>query len=72
MSFIGPVNVDDMLCVYTEIEGTGRTSIRVHLEVWALRKRIGERVKVTDGMLVFVSIDDAGQLCPLPEVPSAK
>lgn len=66
MTFIRPVNVGDILCVYTDIERTGRTSITVHLEAWVLRQRMGERVKVTDGKFVFVAIDDAGQPRPLP------
>lgn len=66
MTFIRPVNVGDILCVYTDIERTGRTSITVHLEAWVLRQRMGERVKVTDGKFVFVAIDDTGQPRPLP------
>ena len=32
MTFIKPVKVGDVLCVYTEIEKVGRTSMRVHVE----------------------------------------
>ncbi len=66
MSFIRPVNVGDVLCVYSHIEKTGRTSISVHIEAWALRGRLGERVKVTEGTFTFVAIDDDGQPRPLP------
>ncbi len=66
MSFIRPVNVGDVLCVYTDIERTGRTSVAVHIEAWALRGRIGERVKVTEGLFTFVAIDGNGQPRPLP------
>ena len=66
MSFIRPVNVGDILCVYAQIERTGRTSISVRLEAWALRGRIGERVKVTEGVFTFVSIGDDGRPRPLP------
>ncbi|MGI9521081.1 MAG: acyl-CoA thioesterase [Hyphomicrobiaceae bacterium] len=65
MSFIRPVNVGDVLCVYADVERTGRTSITIHLEAWALRERIGERVKVTDGRFVFVAIDKLGKPRPL-------
>ena len=61
MSFLKPVRVGDVLCVYAGLEQTGRTSIRIHLEAWALRNRIGERVKVTDGTFTFVAIDTEGR-----------
>ena len=66
MTFIRPVYVGDILCVYAEVERTGRTSIAVRLEAWAMRGRIGERVKVTEGLFTFVSIDEEGKPRPLP------
>ena len=66
MAFLRPVHVGDVLCVYTGIEHEGRTSIRIHLEAWALRNRLGERVKVTDGTFTFVAIDSSGRPQPLP------
>jgi acyl-CoA thioesterase YciA len=65
MSFLRPVHVGDVLCVYTSVEHEGRTSIRIHLEAWALRNRLGERVKVTDGTFTFVAIDSYGRPRPL-------
>jgi acyl-CoA thioesterase YciA len=65
MSFIRPVYVGDVLCVYADIERTGRTSMTIHLEAWALRKRIGERVKVTEGRFTFVALDEEGRPRPL-------
>ena len=67
MSFIRPVNIGDILCVYAEVEKTGRTSITIHLESWALRERLGERVKVTEGRFIFVALDDNGNPRPLAE-----
>lgn len=61
MKFIRPVSVGDVLCVYSEIQKVGRTSLAIHLEAWVLKNRIGERVKVTDGLFTFVAIDEAGQ-----------
>ena len=65
MSFIRPVYVGDVLCVYSDIERSGRTSMAIRLEAWALRGRMGERVKVTEGIFTFVSLDDVGKPCPL-------
>jgi acyl-CoA thioesterase YciA len=43
MTFLRPVYVGDVLCVYCSIAREGRTSIGVHIEAWALRNRIGKR-----------------------------
>ena len=67
MTFIRPVNIGDILCVYADIARVGRTSITVHLEAWALRERMGERVKVTEGQFVFVALDKNGQPRPVEE-----
>src|SRR5208337_1214852 len=57
MTFLRPVYVGDVLCVYCSIAREGRTSIGVHIEAWALRNRIGKREKVTDCTFTFVAID---------------
>jgi acyl-CoA thioesterase YciA len=66
MKFIRPVYVGDVMCVYCDLAREGRTSIGVHLEAWALRGRIGERVKVTEGLFTYVAIDQEGRPRPLP------
>jgi acyl-CoA thioesterase YciA len=66
MTFLRPVYVGDVLCVYCSIEREGRTSIGVHIEAWALRNRIGKREKVTDGTFTFVAIDANGRPKLLP------
>lgn len=65
MSFIRPVNVGDVLCVYASIARTGRTSISVDLEAWAMRGRLSERVKVTEGTFTFVALDKNGNPTPI-------
>ena len=67
MTFKLPVYVGDILCVYTEIERIGRTSMAIHVEAWALRDRIGERVKVTEGLFTFVAIDAERKPRPVPK-----
>jgi acyl-CoA thioesterase YciA len=66
MHFIRPVHIGDVLCVYTQIRKEGRTSLVVGVEAWALRGRIGSRVKVTDGVFTFVALDEEGRPTPLP------
>ncbi len=47
MTFIRPVKVGDVLCVYTSVENVGRTSMKIHIEAWARRFRTHLREKVT-------------------------
>jgi len=67
MVFELPVYVGDILCVYTDIERVGRSSMTIHVEAFALRGRMGERVKVTEGKFTFVAIDDARKPRAVPK-----
>jgi len=66
MTFIRPVKVGDVLCVYTSVEKVGRTSMKIHVEAWARRFRTHAREKVTDASFTFVAIDDNGRPRPVP------
>ena len=66
MTFIQPVKVGDVLCVYTQVETVGRTSMKIHIEAWARRFRSDSRDKVTDATFTFVAVDDDGRPRPVP------
>jgi len=66
MSFIRPVKVGDILGVYTEVIEVGRTSMKIHVEAWVRRGRIGHREQVTEATFKFVSIDESGTPTPIP------
>jgi len=66
LSFLRPVKVGDVVCVYTNITKTGRTSITVGVEAWVLRRNQGERERVTFAEFVLVAVDDHGTPRPLP------
>jgi len=73
MSFIRPVQVGDVLGVYTTISRIGTSSMDVQIEAWVRRDRIGLREQVTEGTFTFVAVDDEGNSRPLPlekDVPS--
>jgi len=70
MTFLRPVAIGDVLCVYTEVTRVGRTSLSVQLEAWSLRGRLGQREKVTQGLFTFVALDEAGRP-RLVDAPSA-
>ena len=66
MTFIRPVWVGDVLCIYTDIESVGRTSFRVHIEAWARRFKQRVREKVTSATFTFVAIDEDGKPRQVP------
>jgi acyl-CoA thioesterase YciA len=66
MTFIAPVKVGDILCVYTRVERIGTTSITIAIEAWARRNRIDDRVKVTDGRYVYVALGEDGRKRTIP------
>ena len=61
MTFIAPVKVGDVLCVYTNVERIGDTSISIFMEAWVRRNRLQDREKVTDGSFVYVALDNNGK-----------
>ncbi|MCJ2033697.1 acyl-CoA thioesterase [Methylobacterium sp. J-068] len=65
MTFIRPVRVGDVLCVYTFIAHVGRTSMKIEVEAWARRFRTQVREKVTEATFTFVAIDDEGRPRPI-------
>jgi acyl-CoA thioesterase YciA len=63
--FRQPVNVGDVVCCYTDVVRTGRSSITLSIEVWAMRQGRGDRITVTDAIFTFVAVDDGGRPRPL-------
>ena len=61
MTFIAPVKVGDVLCVYCEVKKIGNTSIAISVEAWARRNRYFDRVKVTKATFVYVSLGEDGK-----------
>ena len=66
LTFHRPVKVGDVLCVYTDVESIGRTSMKIHIEAWAQRFLTAEREKVTDATFTFVAVDENGRPRPIP------
>jgi acyl-CoA thioesterase YciA len=66
LNFLQPVKVGDVVCVYTDITKTGRTSITVGVEAYVLRRNQGNRVRVTAAEFVLVAVDDHGTPRILP------
>lgn len=67
--FKQPVSVGDIVSFFAEVVETGRTSIKVNVEVYAERNPVQPlTVKVTEATLTYVAIDQQGTKRALPEV----
>ena len=69
LEFKQPVFVGDLVACYADITETGRTSIKVHVEVYAQQIRNGviDTRMVTEANLVYVAIDENRRPRALPE-----
>ena len=67
MVFHRPVKVGDTLCVYTEVEKIGRTSMTIHIECWVRRFLTQTREQVTEATFIFVAIDENGKSRPVDQ-----
>ncbi len=59
LSFLKPVKIGDVLCVYTNVSYIGNTSLKIHVEAWS-KRRFGERDRVTDATFTFVALGENG------------
>ena len=67
--FKQPISVGDVVSFYAEIVETGRTSIKVNVEVYAQRNPTNPViVKVTEATLTYVAITQQGVKRELPPV----
>lgn len=65
--FKQPVSVGDVVSLFAEVIDTGRTSLRVRVEVYAERDPVNPlTVKVTEAVLTYVAINQHGEKRELP------
>ena len=77
VEFHEPVYLGDIVSFYTETVKVGRTSITVRVSVEAERwgsiqeprAGHGERVKVTEAVVVLVAVNDQGRAMPIQPEP---
>ncbi|MEY8875523.1 MAG: acyl-CoA thioesterase [Leptothrix sp. (in: b-proteobacteria)] len=68
--FKQPVSIGDLLSFYATVTRIGRTSITVHVEVYAERNPADPQVvKVTEANVTYVAIDAEGRSRPVPAQP---
>jgi len=65
MSFHLPVYIGDEVSCYCKTKRIGNTSISVDIETWVRRRRGPKVEKVTEGIFIYVAIDDNGKPRPV-------
>ena len=66
MTFHRPVFVGDEVSFYAWIVKTGRTSMRIQVEVWRRERASESTMKVTEATFTFVAIGDDRRPRPVP------
>lgn len=67
MVFLKPVHVGDLVSCHVDLIKRGNTSMTISVEVWVLPATQSERYQVTEGVFVFVAIDDNGKPRQVPK-----
>ncbi|HEO1486944.1 TPA: acyl-CoA thioesterase [Legionella pneumophila] len=67
MTFLKPVHVGDVVSCHVELVKVGNTSMTIRVEVWAYSSIKMEKYQVTEGIFVFVAIDENGKPRQVPE-----
>lgn len=69
IDFKAPVQVGDLVSFFTDTRRIGRSSITVHVAVWAQRRfGGGEHAYVTEAEVTMVAVDPEGRPVPVGEV----
>ncbi|HHL3492340.1 TPA: acyl-CoA thioesterase [Legionella pneumophila] len=66
MTFLKPVHVGDVVSCHVELVKVGNTSMTIQVEVWAYSSIKMEQYQVTEGVFVFVAIDENGKPRQVP------
>ena len=67
MTFLKPVHVGDVVSCHVELIKKGETSLTIAVEVWAEPATTPGSYRVTEGIFVFVAIDDNGKPRQVPK-----
>ncbi|WP_100637949.1 acyl-CoA thioesterase [Marinobacter salexigens] len=70
MEFLSPLRVGSQVGCYCELVDIGRSSMKIHVEVWTLDRTAKNPRKVTEGRFVYVAIDEQGRIREVPQQPA--
>ncbi|MCK0105828.1 acyl-CoA thioesterase [Marinobacter sp. S0848L] len=67
MEFLSPLRVGSQVSCYCELVDIGRSSMKINVEVWMLDRFAKTPRKVTEGLFVYVAIDEQGRIREVPD-----
>ena len=71
MRFHKPIMVGDIVSFYTKLVSIGNTSITIDIQTYVTRKNDelneNQKIKVTEGKFVYVSINNLGKPIPIKD-----
>ena len=56
MTFLKPVFVGDVMCIYADLLRVGRSSMTYNVEAWVVRRDQPGREMVTEGVFTYVAV----------------
>jgi len=66
VEFFSPVTVGDQVSCFTELLDTGRSSMKIKVEVYVTDANASQTRKVTETVFIYVAINDMGGIRHLP------
>jgi len=66
VEFLSPVSVGDQVSCFTELLDSGRSSMKIRVEVYVTDARGMQTQKVTDAVFIYVAITEIGGIRQLP------
>lgn len=67
MEFLSPLRVGSQVGCYGELIEVGRSSMKINVEVWTLDRTARTPRKVTEGLFIYVAMDEQGRIREVPE-----
>ncbi|MFL1407054.1 acyl-CoA thioesterase [Marinobacter sp. M1N3S26] len=67
MEFLSPLRIGAQVGCYCELVDIGRSSMKINVEVWTRDRNNKGARKVTEGLFVYVAIDEHGRIREVPE-----
>ena len=61
VSFKRSVSVGDIVGICCDLYKVGTTSMKIHVKVWSNKAEVSQGEKVTEGVFIFVAINDEGK-----------
>lgn len=67
MEFLSPLRVGSQVGCYGELMEVGSSSMKINIQVWTLDRAAKSPRKVTEGLFIYVAIDDHGRIREVPD-----